>query len=225
LRGRNVGVRAGLPVVLTLTAAFVVFGMLPGRAGSASRAATTLSVALSTPVKVHGLRAQQTFVLANTGASDARTARAHITFATSITVQSVVWPAGKCTVAPTAVDCRLGTVRAGTTVTLRARYRLNYVPPTTNNAVRVSAANAPAVTASGPSYFLNRYWICGCSTVYTYPNGWTVPATDQGVTVGPDDTVFLPESYFISPDGVLHFPDGRMIKDSLTSERFIPRRK
>jgi hypothetical protein len=225
LRGRNVGLRAALPVVLALTAAFAAFGMLPGRAGSASAAATTLSVDLSSPMKVHGLLAEQTFVVSNTGASDARSGRAHIAFAASITVQSVTWPNGKCTVATTAVDCRLGTVRAGATVTLRALYRLNYVPPTTNNAVRISAGNAPAVTASGPSYFLNRYWICGCSTVYTYPNGWSVPATDQGVTVGPDDTVFLPESYRISPDGVLHFPDGRMIKDSLTSERFIARKK
>lgn len=225
MRGRNVGLRAGLPVLLALTAAFVAFGTLPGLAGSASTAATKLSVALSTPVKVHGLLAEQTFLVSNTGASAARSPRAHITFAASITVQSVAVPNGKCTVAPAAVDCRLGPLRAGSAVTLRALYRLNYVPPTTNNAVRVSAGNAPAVSGTGPSYFLNRYWICGCPTVYTYPNGWTVPATDQGVTVGPDDTVFLPESYRISPDGVLHFPDGRMIKDSLTSERFIARKR
>lgn len=225
MRGRNVGLRAALPVLLALAAAFVTFGMLAGRAGSAATAATTLSVALSTPVKVHGLLAEQTFVISNTGPSDARGARAHLAFAASITAQSVVSPQGKCALAPLVVDCHLGTLRAGTSITLRALYRLNYVPPTTNNAVHVSAANAAAVTASGASYFLNRYWVCGCPTVYTYPNGWTVPATDQGVTVGPDDTVFLPESYFISPDGVLHFPDGRMIKDSLTSERFIPRKK
>ena len=225
MRGRNVGLRAALPALVALTAGFVAFGTLPGRAGSASTAATTLSVALSTPVKVHGLVAEQTFVISNTGASDARNARAHIAFAASITTQSVVSPQGKCAVSPLVVDCHLGTLRAGKAITLRALYRLNYVPPTTNNAVRVGAGNAAAVTASGPSYFLNRYWICGCPTVYTYPNGWTVPATDQGVTVGPDDTVFLPESYVISPDGVLHFPDGRMIKDSLTSERFIPRKK
>ena len=225
MRGRNVGLRAALPVLLAVTAVFVAFGMLAGRAGSASSAATTLSVALSTPVKVHGLLAEQTFVISNTGASDARNARAHIAFAATITTQSVVSPQGKCAVSPLAVDCHLGTLRAGKAITLRALYRLNYVPPTTNNAVRVAAGNAAAVTASGASYFLNRYWICGCPTVYTYPNGWTVPATDQGVTVGPDDTVFLPESYVISPDGVLHFPDGRMIKDSLTSERFIPRKK
>ena len=225
MRGRNVGLRAAVPVLLAVTAAFVAFGMLPGRAGSASSAATTLSVALSTPVKVHGLLAEQTFVISNTGASDARNARAHIAFAASITTQSVVSPQGKCAVSPLVVDCHLGTLRAGKALTLRALYRLNYAPPTTNNAVRVGAGNAAAVTASGASYFLNRYWICGCPTVYTYPNGWTVPATDQGVTVGPNDTVFLPESYVISPDGVLHFPDGRMIKDSLTSERFIPRKK
>jgi hypothetical protein len=225
LRGWKVGLRAALPVVLALTVVFVAFGTLPGRAGSASAAATTVSVAVSTPVKVHGLLAEQTFVVSNAGAADARSVRAQIRFAASISVQSMVSPQGRCTVAPLAVNCRLGTVRPGATVTLRARYRLNYVPPTTNNDIHVSAGNAPAVTASGPSYFLNRYWICGCSTVYTYPNGWTVPSTDQGVTVGPDDTVFLPESYRISPDGVLHFPDGRMIKDTLTSERFIPRKR
>lgn len=223
--GWNVALRAAPPALLALAAAFVAFGTLPGRAGSARTAATTLSAALSTPTKVHGLLAEQTFVVSNTGAADARTVRAHLRFAASISVQSLVSPHGKCTIAPTTVDCRLGTVRAGATITLRARYRLNYVPPTTNNDIHVGAGNAGIVTSSGPSYFLNRYWICGCSTVYTYPNGWTVPATDQGVTVGPDDTVYLPESYSISPDGVLHFPDGRMIKDTLTSELFIPRKR
>ena len=109
-------------------------------------------------------------------------------------------------------------------IALRARYHLSYVPPATKNDIHAAAANAAGVATGGPSYFLDRYWLCGCSTVYTYPNGWTVPATDVGVTVGPDDTVRMQEGYFISPNGVLHFPDGRMIKDTLTTERFIPRK-
>lgn len=225
MRGWSVGLRAAPPALLVLTAALVGFGMLPGRAGSAHTASTTLSAAMSTPVKVHGLLAEQIIVISNTGAANAHTVRARVRFAAGISVQTVASPTGKCVVAPVTVDCRLGTMRAGAAITLRARYRLSYVAPATGNAARVGAGNAAAVTTSGPSFFLNRYWICGCSTVYTYPNGWTVPATDQGVTVGPDDTVYLPEHYFISPDGVLHFPDGRMIKDTLTSERFITRKR
>jgi hypothetical protein len=229
-RGWKVGLRAALPASVALLAALVASGMTPGGAGSArsSRAtahSTTLSVSVSTPVKVHGLLAEQVFVVSNLGAADAHRVQAHIRFAPSITVQRVVSPQGTCTVAaPAGVDCRLGTVRAGAAIAFKARYRLTYVPPKANNVIRASAGNAVAVATSGPSYFMDRYWLCGCSTVYSYPNGWTVPATDQGVSVGPDDTVRLPGGYYISPDGVLHFPDGRMIKDTLTAELFIPRK-
>jgi hypothetical protein len=180
-----------------------------------------MSVSVSTPLKVHGLLAEQTFVVSDVGTADAHNVRARIRFAASLLVQRFVSPQGKCVVSAAAVDCRLATVRAGATITLRARYRLSYVPPKTTNDVHIAAGNAPAAGAGGPSYFMNRYWICGCATVYTYPNGWTVPATDQGVTLSPDDTVQLPDGYYIAPNGVLHFPDGRMIRDTLTSELFI----
>lgn len=222
MRGWKVGLRAALPASLALLAAVITFGVIPGRAGSASRDhETTLSVSVSTPVKVHGLLAQQTFVVSDLGTVDAHNVRARIRFAASLSVQRVVSPRGKCTVSLVVVDCRLATVKAGATITLRARYRLNYVPPKTTNDVHVAAGNAPGVGAGGPSYFMDRYWLCGCATVYTYPNGWTVPATDQGVTVGANDTVHLLDGYYIDPNGVLHFPDGRMIKDTLTSELFI----
>ena len=51
-----------------------------------------------------------------------------------------------------------------------------------------------------------------------------MPPTNEGVTVGGDDTVRMLDGYFISPNGVLHFPDGRMIEETLTSQRFIPAR-
>ena len=225
--------RSSLPVLPALLAAVVASGTVPGRAGSAPSSsatastgrATTLAVSVSKPVKVHGLLAEQTFVVSNVGAADAPKTHAQIRFASGLSVQRFTSPQGKCAVAShVAVDCQLGTVRAGATITLRARYRLNYVPPATNDDIHVAARNAAGVGTSGPSYFMDRYWLCGCSTVYTYPNGWTVPATDQGVSVGPDDTVRLQGGYHISPDGVLHFPDGRMIRDTLTSELFVRRK-
>ena len=228
MRRWKVGLRAGLPAALALLVALVAGGIVPGRAGSATRAsrasrATTLDVAVSTPVKIHGLLAGQTYVVSNLGAADAHNVVAQVRLAAGLSMQTFSSPQGKCTqVSPVGVDCKLGPVRAGVAVTLRARYRLSYVPPTTRNGVHVGAGNAAGVARVGPSYFLDRYWICGCSTVYTYPNGWTVPATDQGVSVGPTDTVHLPDGYYISPDGVLHFPDGREIRDTLTAELFIP---
>ncbi len=88
----------------------------------------------------------------------------------------------------------------------------------------MTAANATPAVAAAASYFVNRYWLCGCATAYTYPNGWSVPPTNVGVSVGGDDTVSLLDGYFISPNGVLHYPDGRMIEETLTSQRFIPAR-
>jgi hypothetical protein len=217
-----------VPALLIVLAVVVAGGVVPGRAGSSPSAVrtTTLATSVSTPLKVHGLLASQTFVVSNIGAADAHLVRVHVRFAAGIAVRQLSTPQGKCVLAPpVAVDCRLGTVRAGAAITLRARYHLDYVPPTTKNDIHAAAGNAAGTGTSGPSYFLDRYWLCGCSTIYTYPNGWTVPATDVGVTVGPDDTVRMQDGYYISPDGVLHFPDGRMIRDTLSSERFIPRKR
>jgi hypothetical protein len=219
LRGWRVGLVAAL---VALLGAVVVGGVIPGRASTALPGAS-LAAAVSTPVKVHGLLAAQTYVISNAGTVDARKVQAHIRLAPGLAVQRVVSPQGTCVRSSSvAVDCTLGTLRAGHTVTLHPRYRLGYVAPASDNGIRVTAMNARAAVAAGPSYFLNRYWLCGCATVYTYPNGWTVPETDRGVSVGPNDTVSLLDGYYISPDGVLHFPDGRMTKETLTAQQFIP---
>lgn len=208
---------------VALLGAVVVGGVIPDRATTALPGAS-LAAAISTPVKVHGLLAAQTLVISNPGTVDARRVQAHFRLAPGLVLERFVSPQGTCVKSSVSVDCTLGTLPAGHTITFHPRYRLGYVAPKTDNGLRVTAVNAAAAVAAGPSYFLDRYWLCGCATAYTYPNGWIVPETDRGVTVSPDDTVRLLDNYYISPDGVLHFPDGRMIKETLTAQQFIPAR-
>jgi hypothetical protein len=197
-----------------LLAALVVGGVVPGRASTAGP--LPLAASISKPLKVHGLLAAQTYVIGNAGTVDAHKVHAEIRLAPGLVLRPFASPQGHCVTSGAVAECTLGTLRAGHTLTLHARYHLGYVAPSTSNGIRV--------TAAGASYFANRYWLCGCATTYTYPNGWTVPPTNEGVTVGGDDTVRMLDGYFISPNGVLHFPDGRMIEETRTSQRFIPAR-
>ena len=189
LRGWNVGLRAALPALLALMAALVAFGMLPGRAGSASHGlATTLVVSrcrrrsrstACSPSRPSSSRTSgrltRTRRAPASGSPRASRCRASLSPTREVHRGRRWWStAGSAT------------VRAGARDHPPRALPPELRPPDDHNAVRVARATRRRSAASGPSYFLNRYWICGCATVYTYPNGWTVPATDQGVTVGPE---------------------------------------
>jgi hypothetical protein len=219
LRGWSVGLGAAC---VALLAALVVGGVVPGRASTAGP--LPLAASISKPVKIHGLLAAQTYLIGNAGTVDAHNVHAEIRLAPGLVMRPLTSPQGHCVASGAVAECTLGTLRAGHTLTLHTRYHLSYVAPSANNGIRVTAVGTTPVVTAGASYFVNRYWLCGCATTYTYPNGWTVPPTNEGVTVGGDDTVRMLDGYFISPDGVLHFPDGRMIEETLTSQRFIPAR-
>jgi hypothetical protein len=217
LRSWRVGLGAACVAVL---AAVVVGGVVPGRAKTAGP--LPLAASISKPVRVHGLLAAQTYIIANAGTVDAHKVHAQILLARGLVLRPIVSSQGHCAVSGAVADCTLGTLRAGHSLAFHTRYHLGYVAPTSDNGIRVTAANATPAVAAASSYFVNRYWLCGCATAYTYPNGWSVPPTDQGVTVGGDDTVRMPDGYYISPNGVLHFPDGRMIEETMTRQLFIP---
>ena len=219
MRGWSVGLGAAC---VALLAALIAGGVVPGRANTAGP--LPLAASISKPVKVHGLLAAQTYLIGNAGSVDAHKLHAEIRLAPGLVMRPFSTPQGHCAVAGAVADCMLGTLRAGHTLTLHTLYHLGYVAPSSDNELRVTAAGTTPIVAVAASYFVNRYWLCGCATAYTYPNGWSVPPTNVGVTVGGDDTVRMPDGYFISPDGVLHFPDGRMIEETLTSQRFLPAR-
>jgi hypothetical protein len=219
LRGWRVGLGAAC---LALLAAALVGAVIPGRASTAGP--LPLAASISKPVKVHGLVAAQDYTIENAGTVDAHKVRAEIRLAPGLVMRPLASPQGHCVAAGPVAECTLGTLLAGQTLTLHARFHLGYVAPAGDNAFRVTAANATPALAGGASYFVNRYWVCGCATAYTYPNGWSVPPTDQGVSVLGDDTVRLLDGYYIAPNGVLHFPDGRMIEETLTRQLFIPAR-
>jgi uncharacterized protein DUF11 len=187
------------------------------------KAMTTLSAAMTDAAKISGLKASQTVTIKNVGSNPALNAVFGVVLGDDTTVVSADPTAGTCTNAnPIVVMCKLGSLAAGATVTLRLTVHLPVYHPDSDAYVEAYADNSPHVTANARAYFLDRFWSCICGSE-TFANGWVVPGLSAGYKLEADDTVELTQGFAITPDGVLHFPDGRtIVVDAAGHETFVP---
>jgi hypothetical protein len=176
---------------------------------------TTLTLSLTAAVRIAALTAGNTVTIVNTGSTAATNVSLGATFGSSDVPVPASPPQGTCTANALthAMQCVFGTIGAGASVSFQLQSQLS---PNGGGGLwtSVMADNAPNVQVTASNTFPGRVWLSGSAA--TYLNGWTIPGTSSGYQLGADGTVLLGGpigwgSYWISPDGVLHYWDGRTV--------------
>lgn len=113
----------------------------------------------------------------------------------------------------TMVECQLGAVPAGATVSVRVDTRL---PPNPSGGSHLAQVHTDTpgvddshISAGNTSLFTGRFWICGVCGQFGFADGYFLPGT--GWTLTPDDVVHFPDGSVICRSGFVARADGRFV--------------
>jgi uncharacterized repeat protein (TIGR01451 family) len=181
--------------------------------------ATRWQFSESPAVGTGGLNARHQLVAKNLGPTDATNVVLYDSLAPGQQLLAVSPSNGSCTSRTLAADiviqitCQIGSVPVGSSATLTVDSKLPPNPTAFGNSGEVrsdTVAPDPAFpnAAGAKSYFPDRFWICGLCGGITCNDGYTIPFP---YTVTPDDIVHFSDGSVIRYDGILARADGKFV--------------